>query len=103
MITAAPDGVVIDVRVIPRAARAGIAGTRDNALLVRLHAPPVEGAANEELIEVMARVLGVPKRSVTIVSGERGRTKRVHVLGLTVEAVGRALLATPKPSSGEGG
>jgi uncharacterized protein (TIGR00251 family) len=77
------DGVLIDVRVIPRAGRSGIAGTRDSALLVRLKAPPVEGAANAELVEVIAEALGVPKRSVTIVSGERSRQKRVRVAGLS--------------------
>ena len=80
-------GVLIDVRVIPRAGRSGIAGTRDNALLVRLNAPPVEGAANAELVEVIAKALGVPKRSVTIDSGERSRLKRIRVGGVTVGEV----------------
>jgi uncharacterized protein (TIGR00251 family) len=75
--------VILDVRVIPRASRPGLAGTRDGALLVRLSAPPVEGAANAELIQVLAKALGVPKRQVTIVAGERGRLKRVRVEGLT--------------------
>jgi uncharacterized protein (TIGR00251 family) len=77
------DGVLIDVRVIPRAGRSGIAGTRDDALLVRLTAPPVEGAANAELVEVIAKVLGVPKRAVTIVSGDRARQKRLRVVGIS--------------------
>lgn len=87
MITATPGGVVIDVRVVPRAARSGIAGTRDGALLVRLNAPPVEGAANEELIAVMAKALDVPKRAVSIVAGERGRSKRVRVMGVDESTV----------------
>ena len=86
MITATRDGVVIDVRVIPRAAKAGLAGVRGGALLVRLSAPPVEGAANEELIAVLAKALDVPRRAVTIVSGERSRTKRVAVAGITRDA-----------------
>src|SRR5688572_1196850 len=86
MITARPEGVVIDVRVIPRATKAGIAGIRDGALLVRLHAPPVEGAANDELIEILAAALGVPRRAVTILSGARSRNKRVAVAGMTPEA-----------------
>jgi uncharacterized protein (TIGR00251 family) len=76
------DGVLLDVRVIPRAGRSGIAGTRDGALLVRLNAPPVEGAANDELIEVLAKALGVAKRAVTIVSGDRARQKRVRIAGI---------------------
>jgi uncharacterized protein (TIGR00251 family) len=85
MIQSTPDGgVVINVRVIPRAGRPGPAGTRGDALLVRLNAAPVEGAANAELIEVIARLLSVPKRAVSIVSGERGRRKRVQVSGIDV-------------------
>ena len=84
MITAVASGVIIDVRVIPRAARSGIAGIRDDALLVKLNAPPVEGAANAELIDVIAAALDVPKRSVTIVAGDRSRQKRVRIDGVTV-------------------
>ena len=76
------NAVVINVRVIPRAGRSGVAGTRDGAWLVRLHAPPVEGAANEELIDVMAKALAVPKRAVAIASGERSRQKSVRVSGI---------------------
>jgi uncharacterized protein (TIGR00251 family) len=79
--------VTLDVRVIPRAARSGFAGTRDGVLLVRLTAPPVEGAANAALIEVLSKVLRVPKRAVTIVSGQRNRLKRVRVEGVTEDAV----------------
>lgn len=86
MITPTATGVTIDVRVIPRAARSGVAGTRDGALLVRLRAPPVEGAANEELIVVIAKALGVSKRAITLVSGERSRAKRLAIAGITVEA-----------------
>ncbi len=93
MITATAAGVVIDVRVIPRAAKHGIAGSRDGALLVRLKAPPVEGAANAELIEVIAKAARVPRRSVSIVSGERGRTKRVAIAGITPQEAARAFTA----------
>jgi uncharacterized protein (TIGR00251 family) len=85
VISATPTGILIDVRVIPRAATSAIAGTRENAVLVRLNAPPVEGAANDELIAVIARVLDVPKRAVTIATGERSRLKRVRVDGITAE------------------
>lgn len=79
--------VSIDVRVIPRAARSGLAGMRDGVLLVRLTAPPVEGAANAALIEVLSKTLRVPKRALTIVAGERSRLKRVRVEGVTEEFV----------------
>ena len=91
MIESTDQGVVIAVRVIPRAGRSGVTGTREGALLVRLNAPPVEGAANDELIEVMADLLGVPKRAVTIVAGERSRTKRVRVAGVRADYVASRL------------
>jgi uncharacterized protein (TIGR00251 family) len=90
-ITSVPGGVVFDVRVIPRAAKSGVAGVRDAAVLVRLNAPPVEGAANEELIEVVAGALGVARRAVTLVSGARSRQKRVQVLGVSAAAVAELL------------
>jgi uncharacterized protein (TIGR00251 family) len=77
-----PDGVVISVRVIPRAARSGLAGTRGDAVLVRLQSPPVDGAANCELVEVMAKALQVPKRAVSIVAGDRSRLKRIRITGI---------------------
>jgi uncharacterized protein (TIGR00251 family) len=86
MIERAQDGVLIAVRVIPRAARSEITGTRGDAFLVRLNAPPVDGAANAELIRLLAAMLEVPKRAITIVAGEHSRNKRVRVAGLDVKA-----------------
>jgi uncharacterized protein (TIGR00251 family) len=79
-----PTGILIDIRVIPRAAKSEIAGIRDDAILVRLNAPPVAGAANAELIEVIANALDVPRRAVTIVAGQQSRRKRVRIDGVTV-------------------
>ena len=87
MLESTDDGVLLTVRVIPRARRAGLAGTRDNALLVRLTAPPVDGAANAELIEVLARAFDTSKRHVTITAGERSRIKRVRLQGVNIETV----------------
>lgn len=91
MIHSTSGAIVIDVRVIPRASRSGIDGTRDGALLVRLNAPPIEGAANAELIELIADALGVPRRAVSIVSGQRSKQKRVRVAGIS-EARARTAL-----------
>lgn len=77
---------VLNVRVIPRAKRSGVGGMRGDAWLIRLQAPPVDGAANEELISVLAKLLDVPKRAVTIVAGERSREKRVRVAGIDAAA-----------------
>jgi len=76
----------LTVRVVPRAAKAGVAGTRDDAILVRIGAAPVDGAANAELLETLARALDLPRRAITIVSGSSSRTKRVRVEGLSREA-----------------
>ena len=84
-------GQLLDVRVVPRAGRSGVAGLRDGALLVRLAAAPVDGAANAELIDVLARALDVPKRSIEIVAGDRSRSKRVRVDGMPAPAVLAAL------------
>lgn len=83
VITAVDGGVVIDVRVIPRAGRSGLAGTRDGAVLVRLAAAPVDGAANAELVAVLMEAFDVPRRQVEIVAGHRSRHKRVRLVGVT--------------------
>ena len=82
MIAATTGGVLIDVRVIPRAKRSGVDGERGGAVLVRLQSPPLDGAANAELVDVLAVVLGVPKRDLAIVAGERSRQKRIRVTGI---------------------
>ena len=99
MIHTTPDGILIDIRVIPRAGRSGLAGVRDDALLVRLHAAPVDGAANAELVGVLAHALGVAKRSVTLVSGDRARRKRVRITGITASEA-RARLSPPAERTG---
>jgi len=85
MISSTADGIVIEVRVIPRAGRSEVAGTRDGALLVRINAPPVDGAANAELIVLLADTLEVPRRNVTITAGATSRRKRVKVVGITAD------------------
>lgn len=69
----------LTVRVIPRANKPGIAGIRDGALVVRLQSPPIEGAANGELIEIIAKTFGAAKRDVVIVAGEHSKLKRVAI------------------------
>jgi len=79
--------VELSVRVIPRARKTECAGFRDDVLVVRVAAPPVEGAANEALIEFLASALQVPRRAVQILGGERGRRKRVAIDGVTTEQI----------------
>jgi uncharacterized protein (TIGR00251 family) len=86
-----PGGVEISVRVIPRARKSEMAGVRAGAVLIRLAAPPVDGAANAALVDFLGRWLDLPSRSIRVVSGERARLKRVAVSGTTVERVRRLL------------
>ena len=92
MIRETAEGVELDLRVIPRAKKTEMAGLRGDALLVRLAAPPVEGAANEALIEFLVRELHLPRRAIRIVSGEHARLKRVAIAGISAAAVTRALI-----------
>jgi uncharacterized protein (TIGR00251 family) len=70
------------IRLTPRASREEIAGERDGVLLVRVTAPPVDGAANEALVRLLSKRLRVAKGAVRIVSGDTSRTKTVEVDGL---------------------
>jgi uncharacterized protein len=77
--------------VIPRAPRTRVDGTRGGAILIRLAAPPVDGAANDALIAFLADALDLPRRSIRIISGDKSRDKRVHIEGLD-EATARTRL-----------
>jgi uncharacterized protein (TIGR00251 family) len=78
-ITERGNGVRFAVRVQPRASQSGVDSVIGDALRVRVHAPPVDGAANEAVIEALSDALDVPKRAVTIVSGETSRSKIVEI------------------------
>jgi uncharacterized protein (TIGR00251 family) len=73
--------LLFTVTVVPRASRSEIAGEYNGGLRVRLAAPPVDGAANEELVRTIARALGVPPRNVEIVKGHAAKVKRIRVVG----------------------
>lgn len=95
MMREGPGGTVVEVRVIPRAAKSALAGERDGAVLVRLAAPPVDGQANDALLVFLAGVLGLPRRALSIVHGDKARQKRVLVAGMPAAAVAAKL--TPAP------
>jgi uncharacterized protein (TIGR00251 family) len=78
-------GVTFPVRVQPRASRSGIAGEVDGALRIRLAAPPIDGRANEELVNLLAKLLDIPRRQIEIISGQRSKNKLVRVSGLSAE------------------
>ncbi len=76
------EAVTISVRVQPRASRAAVEGIKGGSLRVRLTAPPAEGAANEQLIEVLSKEFGIRKSAIRIVRGQSSRDKLVEVEGL---------------------
>jgi uncharacterized protein (TIGR00251 family) len=89
MVSTVAGGVRFGVRVQPRASRSEVCGVHGEALKVRLAAPPVDGAANSALIDLLAEALDVPRRAVTIVAGASSRSKLVQVDGIASGAVER--------------
>lgn len=71
------------VQVVPRASRSEVLGGHDGALRVRIAAPPVDGAANEALVRVLARALAVKQSAIEILSGQTAKSKRVRITGVT--------------------
>jgi uncharacterized protein (TIGR00251 family) len=84
---ASPAGVTFAVKVHPRAKKNAITRELGDALTVSLPAPPIDGKANEACIEFFARLLEVPRSSVTIASGQTTRQKVIRVTGLSAEEV----------------
>lgn len=80
-------GVVFSVRVQPRASKNEVAGELGGALKIRLQAPAAENRANEALVEFLAHLLKTPKAAVRILSGDRSRTKRLEICGVTKQQV----------------
>jgi uncharacterized protein (TIGR00251 family) len=81
-ITEAERGTAFAVRVIPRASRNEVEGIKGNALKVRVTAPPVKGAANKALVELLAERLKIRKSQIDIVAGRTSRQKMISVVGL---------------------
>jgi uncharacterized protein len=84
-------GVTFAVKVHPRAKKNAIAGELGEALKVALTAPPVEGKANEACIEFFAKLLKVPRSSVSIAAGQSSRSKVIRVVGLSAEELQKRL------------
>jgi uncharacterized protein (TIGR00251 family) len=84
--------VRISVYVQPRASRTEVAGMHGDAWKIRVAAPPVDNAANAELIEFIASKLDIAKRSVRIAAGGTGRRKIVEIDGVSLEAISAALM-----------
>ncbi|MBM4144988.1 MAG: YggU family protein [Nitrospira sp.] len=76
-------GVTLKIKVEPRSSRKGISGVVGNAIKIKVNAPPVGGAANEELIEVLSEEFGIKKTSIKILRGISSRNKVVEIEGVT--------------------
>ena len=81
------------MHVVPRARSTAVAGRHGDALKIRLAAPPVDGAANDELVRFLAERLAVPRSAVTIAAGRSGRRKTVRIAGVETANALRALEA----------
>ncbi len=78
------DGALtFSLRVVPRASRSEIVGIHDEALKIRIASPPVDGAANAEIIRFLAKTFGVSKSDVFILSGETSKNKRIKIENLS--------------------
>ena len=90
--TAIEGGVRLEVWAKPRAKKSRIVGVRGDAIEVSLAAPPVDGAANEELVRVLADALDVPKRAISIMRGATSQKKLVEISGVSADEARRRLL-----------
>ncbi|MDQ3802084.1 MAG: DUF167 domain-containing protein [Acidobacteriota bacterium] len=77
--------LIFTVRAVPRASKSEIVGSLDGALKIRLASPPVDGAANLELVKILSKTLGVPGNAIEILSGRTARTKQVKISGISPE------------------
>jgi uncharacterized protein (TIGR00251 family) len=86
------DGAItFNIQVVPRASRSEIVGEHAGALRVRIAAPPVAGAANQELITTLARVLRIPRGAVEIAAGHKSKKKKVRIRGAGHSAIEKLL------------
>ena len=75
--------ITFTVRVVPRASKSEVIGEHDGAMKVRIASPPVDGAANAELIKLLAKTLAISKADIEIVSGHTSKTKQIRIIGVT--------------------
>jgi hypothetical protein len=87
VITESKGMVTLTIKIVPRARKNQIAGIKGDALKIRLNAPPVEGKANEALVEFLAKTLGIARAQIEIVAGHTARRKIVRVRGISAREV----------------
>jgi uncharacterized protein len=87
-------GLTFPVQIVPRASRSEIAGEYNGALRIRIAAPPAEGAANKELIRLLAKTFKLPKNAVVIISGAASKSKIVRIEGANSARLAQLILLT---------
>ncbi len=83
--------LIFKVQVVPRSSRSEVAGEHNGSLRVRVSSPPVEGAANKELTQVLAKAFNVSRSAVSIVSGQNSRLKQVSIEGVSSSSLSELL------------
>jgi uncharacterized protein (TIGR00251 family) len=86
-----PEGVVLTLKVIPRSSVNAVAGLQADALKIKVTAPPVDSAANAEVVRFLAEVLEVPRGAVQLLRGATSRHKQVRVMGLSAAQIQQRL------------
>jgi uncharacterized protein (TIGR00251 family) len=93
-----PEGLLVDVQVVPRASRTAVGPAVGDRLRVAVTSPPVDGAANDAVIEALADAFGVRRSAIEIVRGQRGRRKTVRIVGATRATLEKLLSPTDRDS-----
>lgn len=86
-----PEGVTFKIRVQPKSSRNKLDGPYQDGIKVRLTAPPVDGEANQACLEFFAKLFGIAKSRVELVSGHTGRSKVIRLLGITSDQARQVL------------
>ena len=84
-------GITFSIRVVPRASKSEIVGESEGILRIRISAPLVDGAANDEVVRVLAKAVGVAKSNLAIVSGQTSKTKRIGIVGVSAAQLQKML------------
>lgn len=92
MLKEIPGGVQVSLHVLPNAPKSQIVGMHNGCLKVKIKAPPVDGKANQAIIEFFSELFGISKSSVEILKGDKSKTKKVFLLGLSLQVVESRLL-----------
>jgi hypothetical protein len=98
-ITDSAQGAVFAVRLQPEAKRNAILGVHGDAIKIAITAPPIEGRANDALVELLAEWLNVPRSAITIIAGAHSRNKRVRIAGSTTDAIATAISTHLQPAT----